>query len=231
MSRKVIVDDDYEDIIIRERTGGLAHSEKISSSRDDKVPKGLEVHNDVIDEKASDELFEFLDGKKWKSLSDSKNSRKVQHYGYVYDYKSRSVSQKGEEIPDLFQPLIEYLINKTGISSFPEEKLAEQDSFNQVIVNNYEAGQGISAHTDVKDYGKVIACFTIGSGAMMRFTKDSSEYDLYVKANSVYIMSGESRYKWKHEMISRKSDVLDGKKIQRGRRISITFRTVEFKTV
>lgn len=194
--KKVITDDDYEDL--------------------EKSPSGLRYYDNVIDEKFSDEVLEFLDGEngKWKTLSESKNSRKVQHYGYIYDYKSRNINKKGEKIPQVFQPLIEYLSKKS------------LGTFNQIIVNNYEPGQGISAHTDVKEYGNTIACFTLGSGSIMRFTREDLSYDLYVKKNSVYIMTGESRYNWKHEMVSRRSDLIDGKKIQRGRRISITFRKV-----
>ena len=217
MSKKFITDDDYEDIVSRENIG--------LETTVDIVPSGLKYYENVIDEKFSDDVFEFLDGengKKWKALSDSKNSRKVQHYGYIYDYKSRNVNKKGEKFPEVFKPLIDYLSEVVSRGS-SDSRFGE---FNQIIVNNYEAGQGISAHIDVKDYGNTIACFTLGSGAMMRFTREDLSYDLYVKKNSVYIMSGESRYNWKHEMVSRKSDLVDGKKIQRGRRISITFRKV-----
>lgn len=223
-SKKIIVDDDYEDIIASEKIPSENLSEiafhlkkKLCSEISSGRPSGLKYYDNVIDEKFSDELFEFLDReneKKWKSLSDSKKSRKVQHYGYKYDYKSRNITQKGEEIPEIFKPLFDYILTHSD------------ETFNQIIVNNYEPSQGISAHTDVKDYGKVIACFSIGSGAVMRFTSENLSYDLYVKKNSIYIMSGDSRYNWKHEMVSRKSDVVDGKKIQRGRRISITLRKV-----
>jgi hypothetical protein len=39
-------------------------------------------------------------------------------------------------------------------------------------------------------------------------------------------MSGASRYIWTHEMSSRKCDMVEGKKIVRGRRVSVTFRCV-----
>jgi alkylated DNA repair dioxygenase AlkB len=195
--------------------------------KDNKVfycPDGLIYKEDVIVDKEK-ELFDFLDednGKKWKYLSNSKNSRKVQHYGYLYNYKSGSVKEKGDNIPKEFQFLIDAL-NKECL-----EKLGKEYNFNQVIVNNYDPGQGISAHTDVKEYGEVIGCYTIGSGATMLFTKgDDIMYDLYVKKNSLYIMSGDSRYKWKHEMSGRKTDMVNNKRVKRDRRISITFRYVD----
>jgi len=179
------------------------------------VPKGLLYFKDAIDEK--NDLVSFIDSlDKWKTLSDSKNSRKVQHYGYLYDYKSGKTTTKADPIPEEFLSLIDSL----------KKKCKTESEFNQVIVNNYETGQGISAHTDVKEYGPIIGCYTIGSGATMRFTRGDEKYDIYVEPNSLYIMSGESRYEWKHEMLARKSDVVGEKKIQRGRRISITFRCV-----
>jgi len=51
----------------------------------------------------------------------------------------------------------------------------------------------------------------------MRFQKGSEKYDIEIKPKSLYIMSGESRYKWTHEMIKNKNSE---------RRISITFRNV-----
>ena len=183
------------------------------------VPKGLLYFKDIIEEK--NELISFLDNnEKWKALSDSKNSRKVQHYGYNYDFKSGKTSTKTDPIPEEFLSLIVSLKKKCKNAG-----LVESD-FNQVIVNNYEVGQGISAHTDVKEYGQIIGCYTIGSGATMRFTRGEEKYDIYVEPNSLYIMSGESRYEWKHEMVARKSDIVGDRKVQRDRRISITFRCV-----
>jgi alkylated DNA repair dioxygenase AlkB len=191
-------------------------------------PKGLYYFDSMIQPKMEKELIEFLDkGSKWKSLSKSPNSRKVQHYGYLYDYKSGKSNGKTDEIPKQFQFLIDVL--KDNCEMLKIDSL----DFNQVIVNNYESGQGISAHIDTNDYGEIIGCYTIGSGATMCFSKDDkqSKYNLYVKPKSLYIMSGESRYNWTHEMPSRKSDMVNDeqgneKRIKRDRRISITFRFV-----
>jgi len=49
---------------------------------------------------------------------------------------------------------------------------------------------------------------------------------LYVKPNSLYIMSGDARYVWTHELSPKKYDMSDGNKINRVRRISVTFRNV-----
>ena len=206
--KKLITDDDYEDLVESGVRNGNINVSGVS---------GLFYYENEIDEKREKSLIDFLDegdGQKWKKISDSKNSRKVQHYGYLYNYKTGKTKEKGEPIPDEFEFLISILSEKFG------------KKFNQVIVNNYEEGQGISAHTDVKEYGDMIGCYTIGSGATMTFSKGEKKCDLYVRSKSLYVMTGESRYEWKHEMASRKSDVVNDIKVKRGRRISITFRYV-----
>jgi alkylated DNA repair dioxygenase AlkB len=174
--------------------------------------QGLSYRCDEISEEQEQTLLRELDEKgQWVPITDSPNSRRVQHYGFRYDYRSGRISEPTTIIPSEFFEI------------FP---LARERGMNQVIVNEYDPGQGISAHTDSNAYGDTILCYTIGSGATMRFTKGGDRIDLYVEPRSVYIMEGEARYHWKHEMVARKSDTIDGKKIPRGRRISITFRSV-----
>ena len=89
--------------------------------------------------------------------------------------------------------------------------------------------QGINRHTDHNAYGAIIGCFTLGSGATMIFRDGQDKQELYVEPDSLYIMTGDARYKWTHEMPARKSDMVDGTKHIRGRRVSVTFRHVSEK--
>ena len=101
--------------------------------------------------------------------------------------------------------------------------------FNQCIINNYYPGQGISKHIDDERYGDVIGCFTLNGGCNMLFEYygvGRNSIEQRVEPNSLYIMSGESRYRWLHSMPQRKSDYVNGKKIKRVRRVSVTFRKV-----
>lgn len=90
---------------------------------------------------------------------------------------------------------------------------------NQCIMNNYYKTQAISKHIDSRQFGSVIGCFTLGSPGTMRFTCEDKSVDVIVEPNSLYIMSGDARYKWQHEMLRNKHD----------RHISITFRNVPEK--
>lgn len=220
--------DDYKIDICKKKLDALLKiiykydKEKYDITKVDTV-NGLYYIKNVISEQYSKDLILFLDKKgKWKSVSKSDKGRKVIHYGYQYDYNTGNIKVKADPIPEEFT----YLITKLEDICKDNDLINKYYVFNQVIVNNYDSGQGISSHTDIKTYGGIIGCYTLGSGGTMRFTNGYEKYDIYVEPNSLYIMSGDARYKWKHEMISRKSDIVDGKKITRGRRISITFRNV-----
>ncbi|MDJ0842461.1 MAG: alpha-ketoglutarate-dependent dioxygenase AlkB, partial [Acidobacteriota bacterium] len=71
-------------------------------------------------------------------LSDLK--RRVQHYGYKYDYKARAIDHRMRigDLPPWAQALGERLIDEAGLPALPD----------QLIINEYQPGQGISAHTD-----------------------------------------------------------------------------------
>jgi alkylated DNA repair dioxygenase AlkB len=61
---------------------------------------------------------------------------------------------------------------------------------------------------------------------VMRFSRADQFYDLYLQPHSLLILSGQARYEWTHAIPARQSDRIDGIKIMRGRRVSLTFRTV-----
>jgi len=163
-----------------------------------------------------------LDKYEWKPVTKSAQSRKVQHYGFAYDYASGRVGSVCDDLPPclmgLRQILADFCIG-TGLTDVQYEP-------NQCIVNDYQPGQGISKHVDAAGYGPVIGSFTLGSGAVMTFRHKDLVEDVYVKADSLYVMTGDARYQWTHEMPSRKSDMVDGTRVKRGRRVSITFRSV-----
>jgi alkylated DNA repair dioxygenase AlkB len=56
-----------------------------------------------------------------------------------------------------------------------------------------------------------------------RSTSDTQ--DVYVEDGSLYIMSGPARWNWTHEIKGLKTDIIDGKRVKRNTRISITFRS------
>ena len=168
---------------------------------------------------AKNELDTDLEGKidrnKWTALTDSPNSRKVQHYGYKYNYNTYRIDEPTTPFPEFIQEMshrLREICLDLGI-------IDESYVFNQCIINEYKVGQGISAHTDVSTYGSVIGCYTIDGCGNMVFTKGDSKTILRVAPGSLYIMAGDARKIWKHKMNPMRKR--DG-----SRRISITFRNV-----
>ena len=68
-------------------------------------------------------------------------SRRVQHYGWRYDYKARAITPDMHigALPDWLQQLAQRLHDETNLFDRVPE---------QVIVNEYLPGQGIAMHTD-----------------------------------------------------------------------------------
>ena len=181
---------------------------------------GLYYFPNVVSEEFGKEILDFLKASKDRfPVGGSAKSREVIHYGYKYNYKSGNVKEEATPFPEFAKRLVEIVKEKIQV----EEK---DSDFNQCLVNKYVDNQGIAAHIDALTFGKYICCFTLGHGANLHFSKGDSHIDLYTEPNSLYIMSGEARYSWKHEMKKLKYDVVKEKKIKRGERISVTFRTV-----
>jgi alkylated DNA repair dioxygenase AlkB len=183
------------------------------------VPKGLFYFSQVIPEELVEKLIAWFEGEDadWKSITSNPNSRKVMMYGYSYNYNSGIVTDPAEPITDDLTKLIDIVAEKID--------LPKDYTFNQCIINKYEHAQGISPHIDRQpQYGAIIACFTIGAGAILEFSRAGyQKYSLYTEPGSLYIMTDESRSKWKHSMPGRLTDPGHG---PRETRYSITFRSV-----
>lgn len=178
---------------------------------------GLSYIPDFITRDEESALISKIDEQPW--LNDLK--RRVQHYGYKYDYKARTVNDDEYlgSLPDWQLPLCHELHRKQLFSSVPD----------QVIINEYMPGQGISAHVDcVPCFSDTIASLSLGSSAIMQFANPvtGEKKDVFLEERSLAVFADEARYEWTHCIPARKSDKVDGFKIERGRRVSLTFRKV-----
>jgi alkylated DNA repair dioxygenase AlkB len=174
-----------------------------------KVP-GLYYIENFIDDDIN--IISKLDNQEWKSITNSQNSRLVQHYGYIYNYSNYKSNTK---TIDMIPCLVDI---KNDIKNICIQLNICDDMFNfdQCICNNYYKDQKISKHIDSLTFDKIICCLTLGNEGCMRFSINDIKHDIIVNPKSLYIMSGDARYKWTHEMLSNKGD----------RRISITYRKV-----
>ena len=192
----------------------------------DEAPiSGLSYLADWIDPAEEAELLRHIDAAAW--LPDLKN-RRVQHYGFKYDYKARKVDRSFYlgELPEWARPLAERLLAGGWFEKLPD----------QLIVNEYEPGQGIAPHVDcVPCFGPVVASLSLGSSAMMEFTPTLDtrkaepnappKVEVFLQPRSLVVLSGPARYDWRHAIPARRQDSFDGPR-PRSRRVSLTFRTV-----
>ena len=179
-----------------------------------KIP-GLTYISDYITLEQELELVKIIDTKPW--IDELK--RRVQHYGYKYDYKSRSLDNQDYlgPIPDWLAIMSNKLFSDGIFERMPD----------QVIINEYEPGQGIAPYIDcVPCFGPTISSLSLNSNCVIDFTKNNKQESLLLEQRSLLILKNEARYCWKHSIAARKQDKHGGQNFIRGKRISLTFRTV-----
>jgi len=181
---------------------------------------GLKIFFDFINNEEEIELLKNIDKSNW--LTDLK--RRVQHYGYKYDYKARRIEQSFfiGEIPTWMRFLSDRLQQQKIIDFVPD----------QAIINEYLEDQGIAAHIDCEPcFGDTIISISLGGQCVMNFQKEQTDIEqdkipLLITPHTLIVMTGESRFNWYHGIVGRKSDKFNGQIQKRKRRVSITFRKV-----
>lgn len=174
---------------------------------------GLEYLENYISEDEENFLLSVIDKQSW--ITELK--RRVQHYGYKYDYKANTVSAESvDSIPEFILSLCLKLVKDSTFNKIP----------NQVIINEYLPGLGISAHIDALCFGDTICSLSLGADYVMNFLRKEVVIPKLLARRSLLILKGDARFKWQHEIQPRKIENFLGQKFQRGKRVSITFRNV-----
>ena len=181
---------------------------------------GLTYIPNFIDKLEVKNFIDSINSEPW--LSDIK--RRVQHYGYKYDYKARSIdySMFIGQLPSWAMTMAQRLFNEKYISVLPD----------QLIINEYEPGQGIANHVDCEPcFGDTIISISLGSSCVMDFMnlRTKQKVEVMLESGGLIVLSGEARHNWTHGIAQRKTDNYNGIKTDRRRRISMTFRKVKLK--
>lgn len=176
------------------------------------IPQYIEIEEQT-------KLLNIIDQQVWSI----KLQRRIQHYGYQYDYKKGSLTSSRYlgSLPDWAQVLA---------SRFLSENLTTTIS-DQLIVNEYQPGQGISNHIDcIPCFGNTIAVLSLASVCVMNFTHSQTKEKaaLPLLPGSLLVLQGEARYHWQHSIAGCKQDNYGGRQFVRKRRISLIFREVLF---
>jgi len=143
--------------------------------------------------------------------------RRVQHYGYKYDYKARRID------PSMFVGPLPGFAVEVANQLLAYQLMPEMPD--QLIVNEYRPGQGIAAHVDcVPCFKDTIATVSLGSACEMDFieVESGTPRSMWLEAGSALVLAGDARYRWMHRIRARASD----RGVRRGRRVSLTFRNV-----
>lgn len=194
-------------------------TELVHINNQNNQPSGLTYIPEYITLDEQSHLLNIINQQVWST----KLKRRVQHYGYRYDYKNGLLAASSYlgALPDWLQNIAERLFSDRLTAQLPD----------QVIINEYEPGQGISQHIDcVPCFGKTIISLSLGSPCLMDFThpQTASKLPICLLPGSIIVMQKAARYEWQHGIAARKKDQYEGKEITRQRRVSITFREVLF---
>lgn len=166
------------------------------------------------------DLVACIDEEEWSTVL----KRRVQQYGWRYDYKQRQLdsSMYLGPLPDWSKKLVQRLVDRGYMRERPD----------QLIVNEYCGDQGITAHTDhVANFAEQVVTISLLETWNMVFRPrlGKKRIEKPLEHGSVAVFTGDVRYKWTHEIPKRKFErtVIDGKRIARTRRVSLTFRKTQ----
>jgi len=168
---------------------------------------GLRYLPRYVTEAEESALVAAIDGMPWNT----EWKRRRQPYGAGYGSGSEEAP-----VPRWGQRLADRMFTD-GVTDRP---------FDQMLVNEYTPGEGISSHRDYAPYGRTVVSLSLLSFCVMDFrhTGSGRKESLLLEPRSLLVLSDEARFEWEHGIAPRKSDVWQGIKWYRDRRVSVTFR-------
>ena len=187
---------------------------------------GLALFPEFVTEAEERDLLAAIDGHAWVALA----KRRVQHYGYAFDYATRSVAVDGvggerRQRPGL-PGWLGFLLERLGARV---EALAGQ-ALDQATVNEYACGVGLAPHVDTHSaFSGAIVSLTLAGRSAMEFRREGrASRGVALERRSLLVMAAEARYAWAHYIPHRKADIVEGAGVvaRDPRRVSVTLRTV-----
>ncbi|XP_078437736.1 RNA-binding (RRM/RBD/RNP motifs) family protein isoform X2 [Wolffia australiana] len=189
---------------------------------------GLLLAKDFITPDEETELLAEVDARPWRRLA----KRRVQHYGHVFMYETRNVdpSLPLGDLPAFLSNLLLRIASFAQLSAEEDDEAGTARVFDQVTVNEYPPGVGISPHIDTHSaFTGPILSLSLAGPCVMEFRQHSppARKAIFLPPRSLLVMSGDARYAWHHYIPHHKVDFVRGEAVRRGaRRVSVTFRKV-----
>lgn len=185
---------------------------------------GLYLVSEVISPQEEKELLNLISDSSWGR--NRRNTRDIQISGPYHDrnykpiYKNNKLLYSPHPLyirmtASYVQRLRRLLDLKIDWSDLGNDKKCE------VFLNAYNKDDGLRPHFDHRsNYLEPILGLSLHSDCVMTWLKGKTEVQVKVPARSVYVMTGASRYQYKHSI--KAGDIF-------GRRISMTFRSLKLK--
>jgi alkylated DNA repair dioxygenase AlkB len=120
-------------------------------------------------------------------------NRQVVSFGYRYDYDRRAVVESAP-FPSFLTPLRRKV---AAIFGRPEE------TFRQVLINEYRPGAGIGWHRDKAQFDEVVGVSLLAPCTLRFRRKAGQTWDrasLTAEPRSAYLLSGPARTVWEHSI-------------------------------
>lgn len=163
------------------------------------APNGLYVLTDWITPQEEQEIVNFCSGQAWSD--EISGARLTQHYGYRYAVNGSWKSE--EKLPKDWGVLRQFADRVE--SEFPGVRIA------QCLANCYRKDTGIAAHRD-KETPIVFGISLVGdinmvwtSIALNPATGAEDKYEAFIPQRSLYIMTDDAAFNWKHAVPVRKT--------------------------
>ncbi len=178
--------------------------------------RGLRYIADYLTEAQHNWLLDRISKQQWEYYF----QRRVQHYGQRYDYSEQKKNDDLEvsEFPEWLNRLCLKLQNDGHMP-----KIA-----NQVLVSEYQPGQGIGDHTDKEAcFMDTICILSLNSSCVMNLTlttDTTQKIPIWLAPGSLTVLSADAKNRWMHGIPARKTDVWEDRKYARQQRVSLSFR-------
>jgi len=164
------------------------------------LPRGLAFIDDFLVASEQEELLRELASLQYRH--DTFRNVQMKRSSAEFGYRYFAVGRKIEMAPKI-PPFLRALIARC------EPHCPMETHFNQAFVTRYPSGAGIGWHVDAQIFGECIAGVSLSSTATIEFAPvDDPDLVVAIRAapGSLYIMSGEARWRWKHRIVPVKQE-------------------------
>ena len=198
---------------------------------------GLRLIVDFVSEAEEAAMLADIDSRPWIALA----HRRVQHYGFAFDYARNNVDPT-QPLPTPHPHFFDLPLDRLELLAPGLVPMR----CNQLTLNEYSASSSIPPHVDTHHaFEDAILSLSLGADTVMDFRlpvpltdKAGTEAGtilrraaVHLPRRSLVILSGAARYAWWHSITARATDLVDGRVVPRGRRVSLTFRRVRLAPI